>query len=106
MAYWRAITWPIAGLLFWWCAGRAIDALLAAWRSKMGPRICAVEVVGASLLAVLCLLGTIALLVDDKDVDLTTWILLSGLVLWLLLSTSVLAAKLTQWRAARIMKQA
>jgi hypothetical protein len=26
---WRALTWPFAGILFWWCAGRGIAAAAA-----------------------------------------------------------------------------
>ena len=26
---WLSVTWPLAGLIFWWIAGRAIDALRA-----------------------------------------------------------------------------
>jgi hypothetical protein len=26
MEIWHSLTWPLAGLIFWWIAGRAIDA--------------------------------------------------------------------------------
>jgi hypothetical protein len=36
---WRALTWPFAGILFWWCAGRGIEALQATRRSVVSPRL-------------------------------------------------------------------
>jgi hypothetical protein len=36
---WRAIALPLIGILFWWSAGRGIEALLAARRQLVRPRI-------------------------------------------------------------------
>jgi hypothetical protein len=35
---WRAISWPLVGILFWWSAGRGIDALLSARRDLIQPK--------------------------------------------------------------------
>ena len=34
---WRALSWPFAGILFWWCAGRGIEALRAAGKAVVAP---------------------------------------------------------------------
>jgi len=40
---WRAITWPFVGLIFWWIAGRSVEALLAARRTIVRPSISWIE---------------------------------------------------------------
>lgn len=42
---WRALSWPFAGIVFWWFAGRGIEALLAARRSIPYPRLSRIETV-------------------------------------------------------------
>jgi hypothetical protein len=56
-SFWGSLTWPLFGVLFWWIAGRSIDALLAARRHNLMPVIrwfellvALVEVAGCSLL--------------------------------------------------------
>ena len=51
---WRALTWPFAGILFWWCAGRGMEALQATRRSVVSPRLTWVE---TALAIVLLLVG-------------------------------------------------
>jgi len=36
---WRAISWPLLGILFWWSAGRGIEALIATRRGLVQPEI-------------------------------------------------------------------
>jgi hypothetical protein len=36
---WRALSWPIFGVFFWWFAGRGMDAFRAARKSILLPRI-------------------------------------------------------------------
>ena len=45
---WRVISWPIIGILFWWSAGRGIEALIAGRRRNIGPRITWLETVIAA----------------------------------------------------------
>jgi len=55
---WRAITLPLIGILFWWIAGRSMEALLAARPQLVRPRIRWIEaVVGATLLLFLRIRG-------------------------------------------------
>jgi len=51
---WRAISWPLLGILFWWIAGRGIEALIATRRRLIRPNITWIETtVGAALCAFL-----------------------------------------------------
>jgi hypothetical protein len=63
--FWRAVTWPIYALPFWWLGGRAIDALRRGNRLPVQPRIRLVEAIAIGLIGTLsCLLG-IGLLLDS-----------------------------------------
>src|SRR5262249_1289881 len=46
---WRAITWPLIGLLFWWIAGRAVEALVSSGNGQLTPRISWIEVISGFL---------------------------------------------------------
>jgi hypothetical protein len=47
---WRVISWTLIGILFWWSGGRGLEALLAARRHLVHPKIGWIEtVVGAAL---------------------------------------------------------
>src|SRR5271156_18329 len=57
--YWRAISWPLAGLVFWWLAGRGIEAFIAAFSKKLRPALKPIEMIMAVLLVlagVICFL--------------------------------------------------
>jgi len=53
---WRSFTWPIVGVIFWWIAGRGLEALLACRRRVLLPVITWIEVLVASLICTFCLL--------------------------------------------------
>jgi hypothetical protein len=36
---WRVISWPLIGILFWWSGGRGLEALLAARRHLVRPKL-------------------------------------------------------------------
>jgi hypothetical protein len=97
---WRAISWPFAGALFWWCAGRGIEALLAARRSVVYPRLALVETVFAAVLfciGVAMLVGIITSTPDDRR-DLQFLALVAGGLLWGVLATFTVTARIFQWR--------
>src|SRR5579859_7994724 len=50
---WRALSWPFAGMFFWWFLGRGFEALSAARRSVAGPRISWVETAFALILFII-----------------------------------------------------
>jgi hypothetical protein len=35
--HWRALSWPLMGIVFWWSAGKGLEALLAARKSHAFP---------------------------------------------------------------------
>jgi len=99
-ATWRALSWPFAGLVFWWFSGRGIEALRAACRAVVHPRVGRME---ATLAAVLFCFGLVALIGiltstpdDRKNVQFLT--LVAGAVLWGCLATVTIVARFLQWR--------
>jgi hypothetical protein len=94
---WRAISWPFIGLIFWWIAGRSVEALFAARRSVIHPAIGWVE----SGIGVLLLLWGIMLLIaplcaGDSDSD-VPWVAICGAgVMWAALGGAVVIARFAQ----------
>ncbi|MBI3478272.1 MAG: hypothetical protein HY010_21285 [Acidobacteria bacterium] len=97
---WRALTWPLAGLIFWWLAGRGIDALLASFRSTVRPRLNWMEVTWASILLLvgaMTLVGILTTTPDDRR-DSDFMALLYGGLLWGVLAALTITARFRQWR--------
>jgi len=105
---WRAITWPLAGLLFWWSVGRGIEALGSTRRMLISPRVTLVETVFAAIfvcLGLVVLVGTITSTPDDRS-DVQFIALLAGGLLWGVLASIMLAARVFQWRIRKRAKAA
>lgn len=96
---WRVISWPIIGILFWWCAGRGIEALIAARRRLVNPQITWPETVMAVVLFLFCGITAISLPLSgqhNKSLPLILWIL--GSATWAILAGLTIAARVLQWR--------
>ena len=95
---WRVISWPIIGILFWWCAGRGIEALIAGRRRVVNPQITWPETVVAAVLLLFCGITAVSLPLTghDKSFPLILWIL--GSSTWALLAGLTIAARVLQWR--------
>jgi len=95
---WRVISWPIVGILFWWCAGRGIEALIAGRRRLVHPQITWIETGIAAILFLFCGITAVSLPLSahDKSFPLALWILGSGT--WALLAGLTVAARVMQWR--------
>ena len=95
---WRVISWPIIGMLFWWCAGRGIEALIAARRHLVNPKITWPETVVAAVLLLFCGVTAVSLPLSehDRSFPLILWILGSGT--WTLLAGLTIVARGWQWR--------
>jgi hypothetical protein len=95
---WRVISWPIIGILFWWCAGRGIEALIAGRRRLVNPQITWPETVVAAVLFLFCGVTAVSLPLSghDKSFPLILWVLGSGT--WALLAGLTIAARVLQWR--------
>jgi len=97
---WRALSWPFAGLLFWWLAGRGIEALSASFRSTLQPRLSWAEVIWAIVLLVVgivTLIGIATTTPDDRH-DKDFMALMYGGLLWGVLAGLTLTARFRQSR--------
>jgi fatty acid desaturase len=100
---WRALSWPFVGILFWWFLGRGIEALRTARRSVVYPRIRWIETAVALILlatGLVTLIGILTTTPDDRS-DLQFMTLLAGGLLWGILATVTITARLLQWRVAK-----
>jgi hypothetical protein len=101
---WHAITWPVVGVIFWWIAGRGIDALLACRRRVLSPAITWFEVFVASIICACCLLLCFGFLSDPSaraDVIYPWPLVALACGLWVLLGVATISARLAQWRIRR-----
>ena len=94
---WRAISWPLIGMIFWWIAGRGVEALLAARRSVIDPLIGWVETgIGVFLLLWGIIILITPLFAGDSDSDIS-WIFISGSgALWAMLGAAIVIARIAQ----------
>jgi hypothetical protein len=96
---WRVISWPLLGILFWWCAGRGIEALIAARRRFVTPQITWPETVMAVMLLLFCGFTAVSLPLSghpDRNFPLILWMAGSGT--WALLAGLTIFARVMQWR--------
>jgi len=101
---WRSISWPFVGTIFWWIAGRAIEALMASRGRVLSPAITWVELFVASAVTICTALLCIGLLSDPsmRAGFIYPWRLAAAASgLWILLSAATVAARLVQWRIRR-----
>jgi hypothetical protein len=102
--FWRSITWPLIGAVFWWIAGRGIEALIASRWCGLSPRMTWAEVIAASLVTTLGVLICIGFLSDPsmRADCIFPWpgaAAASGL--WILLGATTVTARLVQWRVRK-----
>jgi len=101
---WRSFTWPIVGVIFWWIAGRGLEALLAARRRVLSPVITWIEVFISSLICTFCLLLLFGFLLDPDmrtGVIYPWYLVVPASGLWVLLGATTVAARISQWRIRR-----
>lgn len=99
--YWRAVTWPLLAIVFWWMAGRAVEALIAARENLLTPRISPPEVTVA---IVLLLFGgglSLQFAFGGEPGDLDSYLLAAGAGLWAIVGAIMLSARLAQWRVRK-----
>jgi hypothetical protein len=101
--YWRALAWPVVGILLWWLAGRGIEALIAASKGLIRPRITWAEIVGAILVVLSGGFALVASIEPDVRSDLVfpRGLLLAAGLLWFLLGSTIIASRVMQWRVRR-----
>jgi hypothetical protein len=99
---WETLTYPIIGIMFWWIAGRSLEALSAARRRELVPSITWIEVVIGSLAFLLAALSCIAFLTSRSEPLPRPWQVMSiGGAIWTILGASTITARIVQWRIRR-----
>jgi hypothetical protein len=99
---WRAISWPFIGIIFWWIAGRGVEALLAAGRGAIHPLVGWIETaIGVVLLVSGFVILITPLCVGDSDVDIPLIFICGSGALWAAFGGSIVAARIAQ-RGIRI----
>jgi hypothetical protein len=100
---WRPLSWPFAGMFFWWLFGRSVEALSAARRSLARPQINWVETTFALILfgiGLVTLIGILTSTPDDRR-DIQFMALIAGGLLWGILATATIAARFLQRRIVK-----
>jgi hypothetical protein len=97
---WRALIWPLVGIMFWWLTGRGIAALSASFQRTVHPRLHWIEVTWAVVLfavGVVTLIGIVTSTPDDRR-DKDFMALMYGGLLWGVLAGLTVTARFRQWR--------
>ena len=75
---WRAVSWPFAGVFFWWLIGRSVEALFAAQQGVARPRINWAETAFAGILFIMGLVTPAGILTstpdDRRDLQFMAWV--------------------------------
>lgn len=98
---WRAVSWPFAGIVFWWLAGRGLEALSAARERLIRPILRPGEVVAGLALFVAGVAACIVLADKGLATPPADLLLAAGGVLWAILGAVIVAAAILQSRIRR-----
>ena len=99
---WRVISWPLMGILFWWIAGRGIEALIAARQRLICPSITWIETITGAALCVFCGFEAVSMsLLWGSHQPLPMKLFVAAFGMWAVLGGGVVAARLAQWRLRR-----
>jgi hypothetical protein len=97
---WRALIWPLVGIVFWWLTGRGIEALSGSFQRTIHPRLHWMEVTWAVVLVVVGIVTFIGIVTstpdDRRDKDFMA--LMYGGLLWGVLAGLTVTARFRQWR--------
>ena len=100
--FWRSLSWPFFGIVFWWIAGRGIEALVASRRRLLSPAITWIEVFVASLVIVPGVFIWLLFFSGDRAGFIFPWPgALIASAIWILLGGATIAARIAQWRIRR-----
>jgi hypothetical protein len=100
---WRDLSWPIIGILFWWLAGRSIEALLSSRNKILLPKVRWWEVVVSLPALALGAIWAVGLSIDKsarKEFPLWMFLAVFG-SMWMVLGASTSLAYFVQWRLRR-----
>ena len=101
---WNAAFLPFAGLVFWWSAGRGLEALLASAKKTIAPRITRLETIGA--LAMLFIGVVMVVVTFSGAIEENSFMSGSaGFALWAGLSVPLLLAKYAQRKLEKLTQE-
>jgi hypothetical protein len=98
---WRALIYPLIGMLFWWIAGRGIEAAIAAKRKIISPRLGPPEVLVNGLILFVASIVAVITVHEQSATNRTATVIAIGAGIWAVLSFVGVAARLMQWRVRR-----
>jgi hypothetical protein len=105
--FWRSISWPLVGVIFWWITGRGIEALVASRSRVVLPTISWVETIVALFVSLLAGGIAVGLIVDPswRSDFIFPWQLgIAASCLWIFLGVVTVLARFVQWRITRHMR--
>lgn len=103
---WLAIVFSVGGILLWWSAGRGVDAIVAARRREISPRLLKTEAVLAAVWVAFGIWSVSAAVHDLREMeDGSIYLMGIGGALWTLLGTATLSSWVLQWKIAKGMGQ-
>jgi hypothetical protein len=98
--FWRAMSWPFVGLIFWWIVGRGIEALGVSRSRVVSPAITWVETVTALLVSFFAGSLFVGLMVDPSmrsDFIFPWQLAILACGFWTFLGAVTVLARLLQW---------
>jgi len=104
---WRDLIIPVLGIVFWWAAGRGLEALINASRKSISPRIGPPETALAIAIFVFAAPMSLMWLYDAHfRAEFDSRFLAAGSGLWAVLTAITLTARIAQWRIRRTLAAA
>lgn len=112
---WRAVSWPFVGLLFWWMAGRGMEAIAAGVRffassqkeeaARLHQRAPKLRWIEAGIGGALVVVGGASCYVLSSGNGVpglaTDYVMAAGAGLWTMLGLVMVIAGIVQWRVKR-----
>ncbi len=98
---WNAMFLPFAGLVFWWSAGRGLEAFIASTRKMVYPRLTRIETVFASallLVGIVMVVVTFSGAIEENSFMSGS----AGFALWAGLSIPMILGKISQRKLERV----
>jgi len=104
---WRDLVIPVLGIIFWWAAGRGLEALINAKRKLISPRIGPPETTLAIAIFIFAAPISLMWLYDAHfRAEFDSRFLAAGAGLWTVLTAITLTARIAQWRIRRTLAAA
>lgn len=100
----RAVIWPFLAIPLWWMAGCGLEALIATRRKLVAPRIGWFSAIVSFLLmaaGATLAIGILLFSTPDDRADRQFMILGGGALVWTILGSFCVLAKIAQWRISK-----